>query len=152
MALRQPDQPRHEILPRLPRAPGGTPASRHPRRCQPRYEPARGAGVGQIEGAMRMELTPRERAWYIKAAGQFGWSKLELAGNIRERIHEGTARDNTADPCYSNGSEGDEDGEEETSRAFLQGLRDAEAQRELQRQGVPDPVLELLSALAELFE
>ena len=108
--------------------------------------------MGQIEGAMRMELTPRERAWYIKAAGQFGWSKLELAGNIRERIHEGTARDNTADPCYSNGSEGDEDGEEETSRAFLQGLRDAEAQRELQRQGVPDPVLELLSALAELFE
>ena len=84
---------------------------------------------------LEAELTPQERAWYIKAAGQFGWSKLELAGNIRERIHESLALDNTADPCYSNGSGGDEDGEEKTSGAFLQGLRDAEVQRELQRQG-----------------
>ena len=52
---------------------------------------------------LEAELTPQERAWYIKAAGQFGWSKLELAGNIRERIHESLALDNTADPCYSNG-------------------------------------------------
>ena len=84
---------------------------------------------------MEAELTPQEQAWYIKAAGQFGWSKLELVGNIRERIHESMALDNTADPCYSNGTGGDEDGEEETSGAFLQGLRDAEVQRELQRQG-----------------
>ena len=45
------------------------------------------------------------------------------------------ALDNTADPCYSNGSGGDEDGEEKTFGAFLQGLRDAEVQRKLQRQG-----------------
>lgn len=84
---------------------------------------------------LEAELIPQERAWYIKAAGQFDWSKLELAGNIRERIHENMALDNTSDPCYSNGSGGDEDGEEETSGAFLQGLRDEEVQRELQRQG-----------------
>ena len=42
---------------------------------------------------------------------------------------------NTADPCYSIGSGGDEDCEEKTSGALLQGLRDAEVQRELQRQG-----------------
>ncbi|WP_158604964.1 DUF1016 N-terminal domain-containing protein [Anaerotruncus sp. 1XD42-93] len=83
---------------------------------------------------MEAELTPQEQAWYIKAAGQFGWSKLELVGNIRERIHESMALDNTADPCYSNGSGGDEDGKEKTSGAFLQGLRDAEVQRKLQRQ------------------
>ena len=46
---------------------------------------------------MEAELTPQEQAWYIKAAGQFGWSKLELAGNIRERTHESMALDNTAD-------------------------------------------------------
>ena len=84
---------------------------------------------------LEAELSTQERAWYIKAAGQFGWSKLELAGNIRERTHESMALDNTADPCYSNGSGGDEDGKEKTSGAFLQGLRDAEVQRELQRQG-----------------
>ena len=84
---------------------------------------------------LEAELSTQERAWYIKAAGQFGWSKLELVGNIRERIHESMALDNTADPCYSNGSGGDGDGEEKTSGAFLQGLRDAEVQRELQRQG-----------------
>ena len=83
---------------------------------------------------LEAELSTQERAWYIKAAGQFGWSKLELAGNIRERTHESLALDNTADPCYSNGSGGDGDGEEKTSGAFLQGLRDAEVQRELQRQ------------------
>ena len=84
---------------------------------------------------LEAELTPQERAWYIKAAGQFGWSKLELAGNIRERIHENMALDNTSDPCYSNGNGGDASGEEKTSGAFLQGLRNVEVQRELQRQG-----------------
>jgi len=84
---------------------------------------------------LEAELTFQERAWYIKTAGQFGWSKLELAGNIRERTHESMVLDNTADPCYSNGSGGNEDGEEKTSGAFLRGLRDAEVQRELQRQG-----------------
>ena len=46
---------------------------------------------------LEAELSTQERAWYIKAAGQFGWSKLELAGNIRERTHESMALDNTAD-------------------------------------------------------
>ena len=84
---------------------------------------------------LKVELTPQEQAWYVKAAGQFSWSKLELAGNIRERIHENMVLDNTSDPCYSNGSGGDEGGEEKTSGVFLQGLRDEEVQRELQRQG-----------------
>ena len=84
---------------------------------------------------LEAELTLQERAWYIWAAGQFGWSKLELIRMIRECAHETVALDIVDDSCYSNGSGGDEDGEKETSGAFLQGLRDAEVQRELQRQG-----------------
>ena len=86
---------------------------------------------------LEAELSLQERFWYIRAAGQFGWSKLELTRQIKERTHETTALDSAADPCYSNSSGGDEDGtkEKETSGAFLQGLRDAEVQRELQRQG-----------------
>lgn len=43
--------------------------------------------------------------------------------------------DNEVDLCYSNGSEGDEDGTKDTSGTFLQGLRDEKVQRGLQRQG-----------------
>ena len=93
---------------------------------------------------LEAELTLRERAWYIQAAGQFGWSKLELTGNIRECIHENMALDNTSDPCYSNGNRGDEGGEEKTFGAFLQGLRNAEIQRELQRQGSCNSYLQSL--------
>ena len=83
---------------------------------------------------LEAELTLQERVWYIQAVRQFGWSKLELAKNIRERIHKNMALDNTSNPCYSSGSGGDEGDEEKTSGTFLQGLRDEEVQRELQWQ------------------
>ena len=95
---------------------------------------------------LETELTLQERSWYIRAAGQFGWSKLELQRQIQECAHETTVLDSAADPCYSNSSGGDEDGtkEKETSGAFLQGLRNAEVQRELQRQGPCGPYLQSL--------
>ena len=84
---------------------------------------------------LEAELTLQEQAWYIQAARQFRWSKSTLIRMIQERAHETTVLDTAADPCYSSSTGGDEDGMKETSRAFLQGLRDAEVQRELQRQG-----------------
>lgn len=90
------------------------------------------------------ELTIQERAWYIQSVRQLGWSKLELAQRIHACAHEATFLDTTADSCYSISSGGDEDGEEETSGAFLQGLRNAEVQRELQRQGAYGTYLQSL--------
>ena len=86
---------------------------------------------------LEAELSIQERAWYIRAAGQFGWSKLEQSKKIQEHVHETRSLDSTADPCYSNSSGGGKDGEKEkeASGTFLQGLRDAEVQRKLQRQG-----------------
>ena len=51
---------------------------------------------------LEAELSIQERAWYIRAAGQFGWSKLELSKKIQEHVHETRSLDSTADPCYSN--------------------------------------------------
>ena len=84
---------------------------------------------------LEAELTLQERAWYIRASKQYGWSKLELTKKIQERAHESMVLDSEVDLCYSNGSGGGEDGTKETSGTFLQGMRDAEIQRELQRQG-----------------
>jgi len=84
---------------------------------------------------LEAELTLQERIWYIRAVGQFGWSKLELTSKIEEFAHETAALDIVEDLCYSNRSRSDEDGTKEASGAFLQGLRDTEVQRELQRQG-----------------
>ena len=93
---------------------------------------------------LEAELTLQDRAWYIRAARQYGWSKLELSKMIKERAHETTTLDNTADSCYSNGSGGDGDDAKETSGTFLQGLRNAEVQRELQQQGPRGPHLQSL--------
>ena len=84
---------------------------------------------------LEAELTLQEQAWYIQATRQFRWSKSTLIRMLKERAHETTILDTAADPCYSSSTGGDEDGTKETSRAFLQSLRDAEVQRELQRQG-----------------
>lgn len=37
---------------------------------------------------LEADLTPEERAWYIRAVRQFGWSKLALTEKIEERAHE----------------------------------------------------------------
>ena len=84
---------------------------------------------------LEADLTIQERAWYIQAVKQSGWSKLELTKKIHECAHRTVALDSAADSCYSNGGGGDEDGTEETSGALLQGLRDTKVQREFQRQG-----------------
>ncbi len=85
---------------------------------------------------MEADLDMENRFWYIRAAHQFGWSKMELSKKIGECAHESTSLDSATDPCYSNTIEGDSDSKkEETSRTFLQGLRDEKIQREFQRQG-----------------
>ena len=84
---------------------------------------------------LEAEMTLQEQIWYIQAAHQFKWPKSTLIRMLKERAHETTALDTAADPCYISSTGGDEDGTKETSRAFLQSLRDAEVQREFQRQG-----------------
>ena len=84
---------------------------------------------------LEAELTLQEQAWYIQAARQFRWSKAALVRMIKERAHEVTTLDTTADPCYNCSTGGDVNGPRESSRAFLQDLRDAEVQRGFQRQG-----------------
>lgn len=96
---------------------------------------AKAIGWTQNVVILEAELALQERAWYIQAAGQFGWSKLELTMKIRERAHETAALNSPADLCYSNSSRGDKDGTEKTFGTFLQGLQDAKVQREFQRQG-----------------
>ena len=93
---------------------------------------------------LEAELIPQERAWYIQAAHQFGWSKLELTRKIHECAHRTVALDSTADSCYSNGGGGDGNGTKETSGALLQNLRDTEVQREFQRQGPRSAYLQSL--------
>lgn len=92
--------------------------------------------IGWTQNAviLEAELTIQERAWYIRAARQFKWSKLELSRKIQEHIHGTIALDSTDGSCYNSDS-GDENAEKETSGAFLQGLRNEKVQRELQRQG-----------------
>lgn len=84
---------------------------------------------------MEADLDMENRFWYIRAACQFGWSKMELSKKISECAHESTSLDSATDPCYSNNIGDDSDGKKETSGTFLQGLRDEKIQRELQRQG-----------------
>lgn len=54
---------------------------------------------------LEAELTLQERAWYIQAARQFGWSKLKLSRMIEERAHETTALNSMAGSCYSGGGD-----------------------------------------------
>lgn len=83
---------------------------------------------------MEADLDMESRFWYIWAAYQFGWSKMELSNKICECAHESTSLDSATDPCYSSiGDDGN--GKKETAGTFLQGLRDEKVQRELQRQG-----------------
>ncbi len=53
---------------------------------------------------------------------------MKLTQNIRERAYETTTLDSTNNLCYSNDRGGDKGGAKETSRTFLQSLRDAEIQ------------------------
>ena len=50
---------------------------------------------------LEAELTLPERLWYIRAAEQFGWSKLELMLQIADKAHLENALDFNEDICYT---------------------------------------------------
>ena len=50
---------------------------------------------------LEAELSTQERAWYIKAVGQFGWSKLELQQRIADHAHLEIVLDFTDEMCYT---------------------------------------------------
>ena len=50
---------------------------------------------------LEAELTLQKRAWYIRAARQFGWTKLELADRITSSAHAKVALDLGTDVCYT---------------------------------------------------
>jgi len=50
---------------------------------------------------LEAELTLQEQAWYIKAAGQFGWSKLELQQRIVDHAHLEIVLDFADEVCYT---------------------------------------------------
>lgn len=54
---------------------------------------------------LEAELTMEERAWYLRAAKQFSWSKKELAGQISASAHLKTALDDAEGMCYTDREE-----------------------------------------------
>ena len=50
---------------------------------------------------LEADLTGQERAWYIKAANQFKWSKLELQKRISANAHMEIFLDNINAVCYA---------------------------------------------------
>ena len=59
--------------------------------------------IGWTQNVVIMEMckTEQKRDWYLSAAQQFGWSKLELIDKIAEHVHEHISLDVEADPCYT---------------------------------------------------
>lgn len=53
---------------------------------------------------LEAELALWERAWYIQAAHQFGWTKLELADRITSSTHTKVALDLETEVCYTGGN------------------------------------------------
>lgn len=50
---------------------------------------------------LEAELTMEERAWYLRAAEQFSWSKKELNDQIRASAHLESALDDAEGMCYT---------------------------------------------------
>ena len=50
---------------------------------------------------LEAELTLQARAWYVRAAGQFGWTKLELQSKIAAKIHLEIVLDSADEVCYT---------------------------------------------------
>ena len=50
---------------------------------------------------LEAELTLQEQAWYIRAVGYFGWSKLELQRKIGAKAHMEIALDSTDEAYYT---------------------------------------------------
>ena len=59
--------------------------------------------IGWTQNAviLETELSLQERAWYIRAANQFGWSKLELQRQIMSCAHLEMALDFPPEVCYT---------------------------------------------------
>lgn len=50
---------------------------------------------------LEADLSLQERAWYIRAAGQFGWSKLELQKKIAVNVHQEIVLGFSEEACYT---------------------------------------------------
>lgn len=59
--------------------------------------------IGWTQNAVLLEadLTAEQRAWYLQAVLEFGWSKNELKHAIETSMHEEMPLDYPADPCYT---------------------------------------------------
>ena len=59
--------------------------------------------IGWTQNVVILEakLTFQERAWYIQAARQFGWSKVELQQKIIANAHMEIVLDFTGEVCYT---------------------------------------------------
>ncbi|MDE7220449.1 MAG: hypothetical protein K2O45_12650, partial [Oscillospiraceae bacterium] len=64
---------------------------------------------------LEAELTLRERAWYIRAAGKFCWSKLELHRMITANAHMEISLDMADAVCYT-----EEKVEEEETSGYVE--------------------------------
>ena len=64
---------------------------------------AEAMAIGWTQNAviLEAELALQERAWYIRAVRQFGWSKLKLAEKIAVSAHLEMALDLTVEVCYT---------------------------------------------------
>ena len=64
---------------------------------------AEGMAIGWTQNTiiLEAELTVQEKLWYIRAVQQFGWSKMELIGQIASLAHRKIALDVTAEVCYT---------------------------------------------------
>ena len=58
-------------------------------------------GWTQNSVILEADLTLQERAWYIRATRQFGWTKLELQRKITAKIHLEIVLDSADEVCYT---------------------------------------------------
>ena len=59
--------------------------------------------IGWTQNVVIMDanLTLQEKAWYIRAVRQFGWSKLELTAQIAASAHWEISLDLPEEVCYT---------------------------------------------------
>ena len=50
---------------------------------------------------LEADMEPEERRWYLRAAGRFGWSKVELQRKIASDAHLEIQLDESEIPCYT---------------------------------------------------
>ena len=51
---------------------------------------------------MEADISMEERAWYLRACGEYGWSKSELQSKIDSGAHLEVSLDGSARTCYNN--------------------------------------------------